>query len=101
MSKSKNQILKRIAKRHPLLTLFGSPIVFSGLSYHNCKIEAGRKYDFRDSIAKLYLGNDLSGVEHPTHRVDGCRIYVEYITTKNKTHPNLGYRILTDRWPIL
>ena len=103
MGKSMKQILKRMAKRHPLLTLFGSPIIFSGLGYNNCRIEAGKKYDFRSSLCKLYVGNDPSGIDHPTHQVNGCQIYVEYITPPNRNInlPNIGYRILTDRWTVL
>jgi len=100
MPKSYNQILKRMAKRHPTLTLFGDPIVFSGLGYNNCRIEAGKTYDFRDALAKLYLGNDPSGIENPTHQVNGTRIYIVFIYNKQR-NPNIGYRILTDRWPVL
>jgi hypothetical protein len=97
MVKSQTQILKRMRKRHPLFTLHGDPICFSGLGYNNCRIESGKKYDFRDSKAKLYLGNDPSGIEHPTHQVDGTLIYIVFV--KPQTHnPNIGYIILTDRW---
>ena len=85
-----------MSQRHQTFTLHGDPIVFSELGNHNMKIEAGKKYDFRDSLTKLYVGKDPSGIKNPTHQVNGCLIYIVFINTKQR-NPNIGYRILTNQ----